>query len=84
MSAVAPRPIRLAVPKGQTPQVVLKVQYQGPLEGPIRNGEEIAQLAIYLDGRQVSTLPLVADRSVASATQLQRMFNGIAAWLPWT
>lgn len=83
VGAVAPRPIRLAVPKGQTPQVALKVRYEGPLQAPIKKGETIAELAIFLDGRQVSTLPLVADRSVASATQLQRMFNGIAAWMPW-
>jgi D-alanyl-D-alanine carboxypeptidase (penicillin-binding protein 5/6) len=83
VGAVAPRPIRLAVPKGQTPQVALKVRYEGPLQAPIKQGETIAQLAIFLDGRQVSSLPLVADRSVASATQLQRMFNGIAAWMPW-
>lgn len=83
VGAVAPRPIRLAVPKGQKPQVALKVRYEGPLQAPIQKGATIAQLAIFLDGRQVSTLPLVADRSVASATQLQRVFNGIAAWLPW-
>lgn len=83
VAAVAPRPIRLAIPKGQTPQVSLKVRYEGPLQAPITQGETIAQLTIFLDGRQVSTLPLVAKRSVASATQLQRMFNGIAAWMPW-
>lgn len=83
VGAVAPRPIRLAMPKGETPRVTLKVRYDGPLQAPIRQGETIAQLAIFLDGRQVSTLPLVADRSVASASQLQRVFNGIAAWMPW-
>lgn len=81
--AVAPRPIRLAVPKGPAPKVALKVRYEGPLQAPIKEGETIAQLAIFLNGKQVSTLPLVAERSVASASQLQRMFNGIAAWMPW-
>jgi len=83
VAAIAPRPIRLAVPKGQSPNVSLKVRYHGPLQAPIEKGETIAELAIFLDGEQVSTLPLVAERSVASATQLQRMFNGIAAWVPW-
>lgn len=83
VAAVAPRPIRLAVPKGQTPDVTLKVRYEGPLQAPVKQGETIAELAIFLDGKQVSTLPLVAERSVASATQLQRVFNGIAAWMPW-
>ena len=83
LDAVAPRPIRLAMPRGARPQVSLKVRYEGPVQAPIKEGEQIAELAIFFDGRQVSTLPLVAKRSVASATQLQRVFNGIAGWMPW-
>ena len=83
VAAVAPRPIRLAMPRGSRPAVSLEVRYDGPLRAPIRKGDTIAQLAIFFDGKQVSTLPLVAERSVASATQLQRMFNGIAGWMPW-
>lgn len=84
VDAVAPRPIRLAMPHGRRPEVSLKVRYDGPLQAPIVKGERIAELAIFFDGKQVSTLPLVAKRSVASATQLQRVFNGIAGWMPWS
>lgn len=84
VNAVAPRPIRLAVPKGQGPTVSLKVIYDGPVRAPIVRGQTIAHLAIMLDGKQVSALPLVAEVSVSSASQLQRMFNGLAAWLPWS
>lgn len=83
IDAVAPRAIRLAVPFGARPEVTLKVRYDGPVRAPIRQGERIAELAIFFDGEQVSTLPLVAKRSVASATHLQRVFNGIAGWMPW-
>lgn len=80
---VSPRPVRLAVPHGRTPRISMKLRYDGPLKAPIVKGERVAQLLVYLDGAQVSTLPLVAERSVASATQLQRVFNGIAGWMPW-
>lgn len=80
---VAPNPIRLAMPRGTTPRVSLKVRYEGPLQAPIKQGEKVAQLLVFFDGRQVSSLPLEARTSVASATQLQRMFNGFAGWLPW-
>lgn len=83
VDAVAPRPIRIALPHGRPSRVSLKVRYEGPLHAPIAKGEAIAELAIILNGKQVSTLPLVAARSVSSATQLQRMFNGIAGWIPW-
>lgn len=80
---VAPRPMRLAMPRGAAPQVTLKLRYDGPLRAPIRQGQEVAELQIFLDGRQVSTLPLVARTSISSASLLQRMFNGIAGWMPW-
>jgi D-alanyl-D-alanine carboxypeptidase (penicillin-binding protein 5/6) len=80
---VAPHSIRIAMPRGARPQVSLKVRYQGPLQAPIRKGEQVAQLLVFFDGKQVSSLPLEARNSVASATQLQRLFNGIAGLLPW-
>ena len=83
LDAVAPRAITLAMPRGDRPEVSLKVRYEGPLRAPVNKGEQVAELVIFFDGKQVSTLPLIARRSVASATQLQRVFNGIAEWMPW-
>lgn len=80
---VPQRPIRIAMPRGQRPKVSMRIAYVGPVRAPIRQGEPIAELLIALDGKQVSSLPLVAQTSVARATQLQRVFNGIAGWLPW-
>lgn len=81
---MTPRPIRLAMPRGHRPKVTLKVRYDGPLRAPIVKDREVAKLLIFFDGRQVSALPLVAGRSISSASQLQRVFNGIAGWMPWT
>ena len=81
---VTPRPFRLAMPRGARPKVTLKVRYDGPLNAPIAKGAAVAQLLVFFNGRQVSALPLAAQTSISSATQLQRMFNGIAGWLPWS
>ena len=81
---VTPRPVRLAMPRGARPKVTLKVRYDGPLNAPIAKGATVANLMVFFDGQQVSTLPLVAQTSVSSASQLQRVFNGLAGWLPWS
>lgn len=83
VDAITPRPIRVAMPLGHQPKVSLRVHYEGPVRAPIKQGDKVAELAVYFDGQQVSSLPLVAKRSVASATQLQRVFNGFAGWMPW-
>lgn len=79
---VSQSPITVAMPKGarQSPEVTIR--YEGPLQAPVAKGEHVADLVISLDGRQVSSLPLVADRAVAVATPLQRVFNGLGSWLP--
>ena len=81
---VTPRPFRLAMPRGARPKVTLKVRYDGPLNAPIAKGASVAQLLVFFNGRQVSALPLAAQTSISSATQLQRIFNGLAGWLPWS
>lgn len=83
LGLVAQHSVRVAMPRGQRPKVTMRISYLGPVRAPIRKGEPIAQLEISLDGRQVSSLPLVAASSVARATTLQRLSNGIAGWLPW-
>ena len=74
-------PIRVALRKGGGGRPKLKIQYEGPLQAPIAKGEHVADLVISIDGRQVSSLPLVTDRAVAVATPIQRVFNGIRSWL---
>lgn len=83
VALVPQRPIRVAMPLGSKPVISFKVAYDGPLRAPIAQGQQVADLQIYFDGRQVSSLPLVAATSVGTATPLQRVINGFAALLPW-
>ena len=82
LDLIAPSGVSVSVPKGTSAKPQLAVRYEGPLRAPVAKGEHVADLIVSMDGRQVSTLPLVADRSIAVATPIQRVINGIAAWLP--
>ncbi|MEO1967893.1 MAG: D-alanyl-D-alanine carboxypeptidase family protein [Sphingomonadaceae bacterium] len=79
---ISPQPIRVDVPSGTHPKISLNIRYFGPLRAPIAKGEHVADLLISIDGREVSTRPLVSDRAVSTATIMQRIFNGFARWLP--
>jgi serine-type D-Ala-D-Ala carboxypeptidase (penicillin-binding protein 5/6) len=81
---VARHAVSVAMPRNDRPSVSLKVRYEGPLKAPIAQGAEVAELMILFDGKQVSSVPLVARTSVATATPLQRVFNGLVGWLPWS
>ncbi|MXO53386.1 D-alanyl-D-alanine carboxypeptidase [Erythrobacter pelagi] len=77
---VSHRPVRLSVPHGRMPKVDLAVRYEGPLRAPIADDEEVARLIVTVDGEQVNTLPLYAERPVTEATVIQRVFNGLWGW----
>lgn len=75
------RPIALAVPRGLSAKPKLSLAYQGPLEAPIRKGEQVAELVIVLEGMPETRIPLVAAREVAPANMAQRAFNGLVGLL---
>lgn len=74
---VAPVPIRVAVPKGTSPEVTMAIRYQGPLRAPVSEGEPVAELEITVGDLPPSRVPLLAANDVAEANALQRLRNGI-------
>ncbi|WP_061923970.1 D-alanyl-D-alanine carboxypeptidase family protein [Altererythrobacter epoxidivorans] len=77
---VAAEPIKLAVPKGTTPAVSIRISYEGPLRAPIRQGDKVASLVMDVDGMPQSRIALVAQDDVAEAGPLDRVWNGLAGW----
>ena len=77
---VAAEPIKLAVPKGTSPAVSIRVSYEGPLRAPIRQGDKVATLVMDVDGMPQSRIALVAQDDVAEAGPLDRVWNGLAGW----
>lgn len=73
--------VRLLIPALQRDQVAGRVVYQGPLEAPISEGQEIGYLVVAPDGLPEYRVPLVADRSVARGGVSTRLLT--AAELLW-
>ena len=69
------------LPVGQDSRAVLKLRYRGPLEAPIRKGDEVATLRVVIAGQQPHDVPLVAGANVANANAWQRLRNGLEALL---
>jgi D-alanyl-D-alanine carboxypeptidase (penicillin-binding protein 5/6) len=73
----APHAIVAAMPRGENAQVTLSLAYQGPLQAPIRQGDEVAELVIKVPGMPDGHVPLVAAEDVAPANGLQRVVNSL-------
>jgi D-alanyl-D-alanine carboxypeptidase (penicillin-binding protein 5/6) len=61
---MAGRDLSILVPATQPGDLEARVVYRGPLEAPIVEGQEIAELVVPRDDLPEARLPLVADRSV--------------------
>jgi serine-type D-Ala-D-Ala carboxypeptidase (penicillin-binding protein 5/6) len=77
ISAVAPRPLALALPAKDAQRYKLFVRYTGPIKAPFKQGAEVAQLVAKFSDGSEQVMPLVAARSVAQANFFGRAFNGL-------
>ncbi|MDG2453073.1 MAG: D-alanyl-D-alanine carboxypeptidase [Paracoccaceae bacterium] len=57
--------LSLLVPVLKQDDITAEVVYDGPIEAPIEEGAQLAELVITFEGLPETRLPLVADRSVA-------------------
>ena len=76
VSLIAPRDLAATFAAGVAADPTAKIRYNGPLKAPIRQGDEVAQLVVTVDGAEAS-LPLVAGEDVAEAGFFRRAWIGL-------
>jgi D-alanyl-D-alanine carboxypeptidase (penicillin-binding protein 5/6) len=70
---MAGRDLSILVPATLPGDLEARVVYRGPLEAPIAEGQEIAELVVPRDDLPEARLPLVADRSVPEGGFIPRV-----------
>jgi D-alanyl-D-alanine carboxypeptidase (penicillin-binding protein 5/6) len=71
-------PVFANLPVGQDTNARLSLRYRGPIEAPVRQGEEVATLRIAIAGQEPHDMPLIAAADVRKANAWQRLRNGVA------
>lgn len=77
VSLVTPLPVAALLPRGTNAKFALSLRYVGPVQAPIKAGDEIAELQVLVNGRLSHRVPLVAAADVPRANILQRLRNGL-------
>lgn len=72
-----PVPITALVPKGTTARYGLRLHYIGPVEAPVRAGQEVGELEVLINGHPSHRVPMTAANTVPQANLIQRLRNGI-------
>ncbi|MGJ3649779.1 D-alanyl-D-alanine carboxypeptidase family protein [Sphingomonas sp. GlSt437] len=76
---VAPRDLSVVVPSGTSPEMQVKVAYDGPVKAPIKAGDHIADLVVQTPDMPAQRLPLVADSDVPQAGFFGRIWANFLA-----
>lgn len=75
VSLVAPTKLGVAYPSGTSGDFQAVVRYKGPLEAPIKKGQQVASLVV-TTGAGERELPLVAGEAVEQSGLFGRIWNG--------
>jgi serine-type D-Ala-D-Ala carboxypeptidase (penicillin-binding protein 5/6) len=75
VSLVAPKAVRLMVPKGSRDKIVARVVYTGPVPAPVQQGQKIGMLKVWRGDSMVLEVPLQATEEVVVGSMSQRAFD---------
>jgi D-alanyl-D-alanine carboxypeptidase (penicillin-binding protein 5/6) len=70
-------PIELLLPRGSRDRLRGRVLYKGPVEAPIREGQEIGMLSVTIGEDLTKETPLYAAHGVGTGTMSQRALDGL-------
>ncbi|MEH3039240.1 MAG: D-alanyl-D-alanine carboxypeptidase [Sphingomonas paucimobilis] len=76
---VAPRALSVTMPAGTNSPITAKVVYTGPIKAPIAKGQHIADLVISSPDTGEQRMPLVAEKDVAEAGFLGRIWASLTS-----
>ena len=74
---IAPRVVRLMVPKGVNEKVIARVTYTGPVRAPVVEGQAIGRLKVWRGDIVALEMPLHAADSAGPGSVSQRAFDAL-------
>jgi D-alanyl-D-alanine carboxypeptidase (penicillin-binding protein 5/6) len=77
----AERSLAVGLRRGQRPAVRVRAPHE--VEGPLRRGKKLGQAAVFVEGRKVGSVALLASRSIPKASAFDRARAFLADnWIP--
>ncbi|MDN5843057.1 MAG: D-alanyl-D-alanine carboxypeptidase [Alcaligenaceae bacterium] len=70
-------PLWVTVPRGRDADIDSVAHYAEPLLAPLEKGASVGTLEVSMDGRQITTVPLLAQQNVPQAGFFSRMIDKV-------
>ncbi len=67
--------VYLTIPKRKKKIVKAIIEYEGPIEAPIKKGDKIGIMNVYIEGDLVKTIDLISSEDIKRANIFSRLFK---------
>ena len=75
VKAVPSEDIYLTIPKRKKKTVKATIEYTGPIEAPIKLGDKIGSLNVYISGEFIKTVDILSAEEIKKANIFSRLFK---------
>ena len=82
VEVVTSEDIFLTIPKRKKKTVKAIIEYNGPLNAPINEGEKVGILNVYISGELIKTVDLISKEKIRRANIFSRLFKSLN-YLVW-
>jgi len=82
VEVVTSEDIFLTVPKRKKNSVKAVIEYNGPIKAPIKKGDKLGLLSVYISGELVKKVDLISNEKIKRANIFSRLFKSLN-YLVW-
>ena len=69
--------VYITIPKRKKSTIKSIIEYNGPVEAPIRKGDKIGELKVYIAGELERTVNVLSKENIERANIFSRIFNSL-------
>ena len=77
VEVVASENIYLTIPKRKKKTIKAVLEYKGPLQAPIKKGDKVGQLNVYVSGELMKQVDILSNEDIKKANIFSRLFKSL-------
>ena len=69
--------IYITIPKRKKKTIKAVLEYKGPLQAPIKKGDKVGQLNVYVSGEMMQQVDILSNEDIKKANIFSRLFKSL-------
>ena len=82
VDAISPEDVYLTIPKRKKKTIKAFIEYNGPIQTPIKKGDKLASLNVYVSGELIKQIDILSAEDIKKSNIFSRLFKSLN-YLVW-